>query len=153
MLLQDSIRNDNRLAELKALEGTLAKDFTLNSLNGKKFKLSKLKGKIVVLNFWFTRCFPCIDEIADLNKLAAMYNNSEVIFLAITFDKAQDVRVFQKEHKFKFHLLPDAKIVTDDYGIKLYPRTMVIDKTGTIKLAINTDENILKKVKKAIDSI
>ena len=152
MLLKDSMANVDRLAALKALEGTAAKDFTLNDLAGKSINLSKLKGKIVVLNFWFTGCTPCIDEIAELNKLTSMYKNSKVRFLAITFDKAQAVRAFQKEHNFKFELLPDAKMVTDDYDIKRFPQTMVIDKAGIIRLAINNDEHILSRVKEAIDA-
>ena len=153
MLLKDSIDNVNRLNKLKALEGTAAEDFTLTDLNGKELKLSKLKGKIVVLNFWFTGCTPCIDEIIELNKLTSMYKNSKVRFLAITFDKAQAVRTFQEEHDFKFDLLPDAKIVTDAYGIKLFPQTMVVDKAGIIRLAINNDKDILDKLKHTIDSL
>jgi peroxiredoxin len=153
MLLKDSMVNVDRLAGLKALEGTPAKDFTLSDLAGKAIKLSELKGKIVVLNFWFTKCTPCIDEIAELNKLTSMYKNSKVRFLAITFDKAQAVQNFQKEHGFKFELLPDAKMVTDDYGIKRFPQTMVIDKAGIIRLAINNDEHIFSKVKDTIDAL
>jgi peroxiredoxin len=112
-----------------------------------------LQLEIVVLNFWFTKCTPCIDEIAELNKLTSMYKNSKVRFLAITFDKAQAVQNFQKEHGFKFELLPDAKMVTDDYGIKRFPQTMVIDKAGIIRLAINNDEHIFSKVKDTIDAL
>lgn len=153
MHVKDSLANIDRLAGLKALQGTPAKDFTLTDLAGKTIKLSRLKGKIVVLNFWFTGCTPCIDEIAELNKLTSMYKNSKVRFLAITFDNAQAVRTFQKEHVFKSEILPDAKIVTDDYGIKRFPQTMVIDKAGIIRLAINNDKDILDNVKNTIDSL
>ena len=54
---------------LDALLNKPAPDFTLKDLTGKKWRLSQLKGKTVVLNFWFTTCPPCIQEIPDLNEL------------------------------------------------------------------------------------
>lgn len=117
MMIADSIARASRLARFKALIGTMAKDFTLTDLNGKQVKLSSLKSNVVVINFWFTGCPPCVEEIPQLNKLTSMYNKSGVKFLAITFDKPEIVRNFQKDHDFKFQLLADAKNVVDDYSI------------------------------------
>lgn len=152
MFVQDSLAKAKRIEVLNAMIGKPAKDFTLVDLNNKKIELSKLKGKVVVVNFWFTGCPPCIEEIPELNKLATSYNKSKVKFLAITFDKADAVRNFQKVHDFKFQILADAKKVTEDYNIMLYPTTFVIDKSGIIRLAINSDKNIEANLKGAIST-
>lgn len=153
MIIADSIAEASRLAKFKALIGTMAKDFNLTDLNGKQVKLSGLKGKVVVLNFWFTGCPPCVEEIPQLNKLTSIYNKSRVKFLAITFDKSEVVRNFQKDHDFKFQLLTDAKDVIDDYGINLFPGTIIVDKSGIIRLAINSDVDLVNKIKHKIDSL
>lgn len=153
MMIADSIAEASRLAKFKALIGTSAKDFTLTDLNGRQVKLSQLKGKVVVLNFWFTGCPPCVEEIPDLNNLTSMYNKSKVKFLAVTFDKAEVVRTFQKNHDFKFQQLPDARNVVDDYNIKLFPSTLVIDKSGVIRLAINSDLDLVNTIKQGINSL
>ena len=153
MMIADSIAEASRLPKYKALIGTMAKDFSLTDLNGKQVKLSRLKGKAVVLNFWFTGCPPCVEEIPQLNKLTSIYNKSRVKFLAVTFDKSEVVRNFQKDHDFNFQLLTDAKNVIDDYGINLFPSTLVIDNSGIIRLAINSDVDLVNKIKHTIDSL
>src|SRR6185312_613814 len=55
--------------------GSEAPDFTVADLNGKMYKLSDLKGKTVVLNFWFTTCAPCVTEMPELNRLIEKYKN------------------------------------------------------------------------------
>ncbi|WP_214226134.1 TlpA disulfide reductase family protein [Pedobacter sp. B4-66] len=152
MFVQDSLAKAKRIEVMNAMIGKPAKDFTLVDLNNKKIALSNLKGKVVVVNFWFTGCPPCIEEIPELNKLATSYNKSKVKFLAITFDKEDTVRNFQKDHEFKFQILTDAKKITEDYNIMLYPTTFVIDKTGVIRSAINSDKNIGTTLKRAINT-
>src|ERR1700721_19361 len=73
--------------------GAPAPDFSLTSLDGKSYKLGELKGKTIVLNFWFTACMPCREEMPGLNELVKSYQNDRnVVFIAITFDQAADVK-------------------------------------------------------------
>ena len=60
-----------------------APDFTLVSLEGDMFTLSDLRGKVILLNFWATWCYPCKIEIPDLNKLQEKY---QAAILMITHD-------------------------------------------------------------------
>src|SRR5699024_2670354 len=55
--------------------GDKAPDFSLETLGGKKEKLSDYNGEKVIVNFWATWCPPCREEIPDLQKL---YNNRDV---------------------------------------------------------------------------
>jgi peroxiredoxin len=85
---------------------TLAPDFDLTSLAGKNFKLSELKGKYVVLNFWFIHCAPCVKEIPQLNKLVSTYGKGNFVFLALTMDNKYDLDSFLKKKPFTYIIIP-----------------------------------------------
>ncbi len=61
------------LDELSAKTSTLlnqpAPDFSVTDMSGKKYTLAGLRGKVIVLNFWFTTCAPCIAEMPGLNAI------------------------------------------------------------------------------------
>ena len=60
---------------LKGLIGCKAPDFDVTTITGERIKLAELKEKIVVVNFWFKACAPCIAEMPALNKLADEFKN------------------------------------------------------------------------------
>src|SRR5689334_20144574 len=64
-------------------------DFSLKDLNGKTVKLSSLKGKVVILDFWASWCVPCKKEIPNLDVLAAAYktNKKDIVIIAVNIDK------------------------------------------------------------------
>src|SRR5436190_22651200 len=62
--------------------------FNMTSVDGEKFELAALRGKVVVLNFWFTGCEPCVAEFTKLNHLVDKFENKGVIFIAPTLDNA-----------------------------------------------------------------
>jgi peroxiredoxin len=111
--------------------GEIAPDFEATDLKGNQFKLSDLKGKIIVLNFWFTTCQPCIAEIPDLNKIASKYKKNGVIFLAVTFENEKKVNSFLKKYPFYFNIISDVELVKK-YSINSFPTSMLIDKEGKI---------------------
>lgn len=110
--------------------GKFAKDFTATDINGNKITLSELKGKIVVLNFWFTQCKPCINEIPKLNKLADKYKN--VVFISITFNKEEVVKKFLKNHIFNYKHIAQNDLIIDDYQASAFPTHLIIDQKGEI---------------------
>ena len=67
-------------------EKLIAPAFSLTSLEGEKFELAALRGKVVVLNFWFTGCAPCVAEFGELNSLVHKFKNKGVVFIAPTLD-------------------------------------------------------------------
>lgn len=141
------------LAGIKQLIGQPAKDFTLFDANGKRYRLSDLKGKIVVLNFWFTTCSPCVAEMPALNQLTERYDASKVLFLALTYNDPQTVKGFLKHHAFKYHILPNAKPIEQLYGIPSYPASFVIDQKGTIRQAALSDPQIAGLLTRSIDAL
>ncbi|WP_452223945.1 peroxiredoxin family protein [Lacinutrix chionoecetis] len=135
-------------------KGEKALDFIVTDMDGKTIKLSELKGKVVVLNFWFTKCGPCIQEMPSLNALVKDYKNKNVIFLAITFNKKGVVENFLDEHKFNYTIAANANDVISMYGVQSYPTSIVINQKGEIilkELGYRTNiKNVLSKTIKSL---
>ncbi len=134
-----------------AMVGQPAKPFELKDVDGKTVSLSALKGKTVVLNFWFTACGGCIQEMPELNKLQQQYAGKNVAFLALALDDAARVRTFLKTHDFRYSLLTEAKAVHADYNVTMCPISMVIDKTGIIRFVQVGGQDIAASLGSAID--
>jgi len=115
-------------------EGEYALDFLATDLNGKNIKLSELRGKIVVLNFWFIKCSPCIMEMPDLNQVHSMFDANDVVFLAVTFDRQELVEQFLEKNQFDYTITADANDAINIYGVRSFPTNMVIDRNGQIVL-------------------
>ncbi|MEW4923789.1 TlpA disulfide reductase family protein [Algibacter sp. 2305UL17-15] len=107
-------------------------NFNLQTIDGKNMSLSDLKNKPTIINFWFTRCKPCIEEIPVLNKLVKKYSD-QVNFIGITPDNKETVTQFLKTHTFNYVHLVNARKYINDIGILGYPKNIFIDKLGEIK--------------------
>lgn len=111
--------------------GQPVNNFSTSDINGKKYKLKELKGKIVVLNFWFINCPPCRAEIPELNKLVNEYkDSSNIVFLAIALDDRDALEQFLKTSPFDYTIVDGGRYIADQYAIKAYPTHAVIDKEG-----------------------
>jgi len=78
-------------------EGFYAPDFTLETLTGDQVQLSRLRGKIVVLNFWTTWCPPCRAETPALETSYHAYKDMDVVILGVNLtdqDSLNDVQSF-----------------------------------------------------------
>ncbi|WP_342646575.1 TlpA disulfide reductase family protein [Mucilaginibacter sp. CSA2-8R] len=139
--------------KLNALLNNPAPDFTLTDLGGKKWTLAALKGKTVVLNFWFTTCPPCIQEMPELNALAKNYNKGHVVFLALGRNSAPQIKSFLKVHPFNYTHFPDADSVGNLYQINSYPTSIVIDREGIIRFIQVGGKNIQPQIDTAIHKI
>ncbi len=113
--------------------GQMAKDFEAYDIDGNKVSLKSLKGKIVVLNFWFTQCKPCVIEMPKLNKLTEKYNK-DVVFLSITFDKKESVKKLLETHTFNYTHITDNEKIIADYNVVGFPTHIIVDKNGEIIL-------------------
>lgn len=110
--------------------GELAPNFSVRSMQGNKFKTKSLKGKIVVLNFWFTTCSPCKNEIPQLNQLKKQFQDKDVEFVAIALDQEYKIDKFLQKTPFKYDIIEDGRWIAERFGIQLYPTNIIIDKQG-----------------------
>lgn len=131
-----------------ALAGDLAPDLALPDLEGKPVQLSRLKGKVVVVNFWATWCDPCRAEIPDFVKLHQEHHGHGLELIGISMDKGKDERVkaFVKEFGIQYPVVIGDLHVARQWLVRGIPMTFVIDREGTIARVIPgaTDKRALE---------
>lgn len=107
---------------------SFAPTFTLFDIDGNKLPLSAFRGKVIVLNFWFIDCAPCIAEMPELNQLVEKYKGQDVVFLAIALDSKYSIKKFLKTNDFDYRILAEGRAVAETYEIQSYPSNIVIDR-------------------------
>ena len=111
---------------------TPAPTFTLTDINGQSYDLATLRGKVVVVNFWFIKCAPCQQEMPALKQLTVEYRaNPDVVFISLAREDADRLRRYvANKGDFGFAVLPLPQPLAKEFGITGYPTTAVIDKSG-----------------------
>jgi peroxiredoxin len=115
--------------------GQLAPDFSGTDMSDTvTYDFNYFKGrKIVVLNFWFSSCRPCIDEVPDLNRIKERYKDrADIVFIAPTFDYPEVVDTFLTKHPFNYAILPEAYEAVKNYKAMAFPLNVIIDFDGRI---------------------
>ena len=117
-------------ADERARQGV---DFTLVDLAGKKWTLSALRGRVVLVNFWATWCPPCRQEMPDLEALQRQFGTNRFVILAITDEGADKVQPFVEERKLSFPILldPGAK-ARERMRVVGIPKSFVYDRSGKL---------------------
>ena len=115
---------------------TTAPQVSFTNLEGKTFKLSDLKGKPVVVNFWATTCPGCVVEIPSLVELHQQYSAKglTIIGVAMDYDPESQVRemVRQKQMNYTIVLDNQSTIARAFGNVSLIPTTFFINKEGKI---------------------
>lgn len=119
-------------AALSALIGTAFPVKELTLLQGNSMQQADLEGKPSLVNFWFTRCAPCLDEIPVFNRLVKEHQNA-FHFLAISFEKASIVERFLNKQPFDFVHAVEAKAFIDSLQLSAYPTTLLLDQHGIVR--------------------
>ena len=112
-----------------------APNFSLQTQNGKVIELSRLKGKVVLVNFWATWCPPCRAEIPDFIEVYNTYKSKgfEIIGIALDEDGWSKVAPYIEKIKMNYPVvLGSAKVVQQYGGIEAIPTTFIVDKNGYI---------------------
>ena len=126
-----------RVPEAGQLQGRLAPDFGLMSLDGKIVKLSAFRGKAVLVNFWATWCEPCKIEVPWFVELQKQYGPQGLQVLGISVDDfpsdTEDIGDFTKKMNINYPILIGEEGVEDQYGgIPYLPSTFYIDREGKV---------------------
>ena len=114
-------------------------EFTLEDLKGTEARLSKYRGKVLLLDFWATWCKPCIDAIPELKRLHEEFGKDEkfaVIGISVDVGKnaRKKVAKFIKKQKIPYPMLHDAKEGQASLALKVMaiPAMFLIDQEGQI---------------------
>src|ERR1700678_558378 len=139
-------------------QATLAPDFTLESLDGKSMRLSDLRGKAVLLNFWATWCVPCKIEMPWFVELQRQYGAQGLQIVGVAMDDAskEDIAKFAKDMGVNYPILIGKEAVGDQYGgIPALPETFFIGRDGKIVdkiLGLKGKGDIEEDIKRALDT-
>ncbi len=114
------------------MKGTKFPDFSLTTLDGETISSENTKGKIVLFNFWFTTCKPCIIEMPELNEMVKELESEDVVFVAPSLSTTAEIEKFLKRFAFDYQIVPDVKDFIYGYDIHSFPTHFVIDQEGVI---------------------
>jgi thiol-disulfide isomerase/thioredoxin len=133
--------------------GQPAPEVVSQDLNGKKVKLSDLKGKVVVLDIWATWCGPCRSMIPHTRKLVEKMKDKPFVFVSVSVDaKKQTVVDFKKENSMPWtHWWNGLGGINKDWDVEGYPTIYVLDTKGVIRAKIDEADN--EAVEKAVEQV
>ncbi|WP_421941671.1 TlpA family protein disulfide reductase [Pedobacter sp.] len=128
------------------LVGKVLPDFKGRTVKGLPFAKKSLNDQIVLINFWFEKCPPCIKEMPLLNSLVSKYKNKGIRFIAVTYDPVISARKFQQKNGFQYEVV----CLTQDEIGRLninhgFPTNVLIGKDGKIIYAtanLSLDEDL-----------
>lgn len=117
-------------------QNTKAPELVLRDTRGQTVRLSDLKGKVVLLNFWATWCVPCAAEVPELVKWQTEHSDKGLQIIGITYPptNASAVRRFARKNKMNYPILFGTKATKKLFDpSSTLPITVIIDRDGTIK--------------------
>jgi len=130
-----------------------AADLTLTDLQGKPWRLSRLRGHVVLLNFWATWCPPCRKELPTLGELYNRYASRGLVVLGVTDETGDKVAPFIRDQRVPYPVLldPGGK-VSARFFVNGIPKTFAYDREGKLvatAIDMRTREQFLAMLAKA----
>jgi thiol-disulfide isomerase/thioredoxin len=114
-------------------EGMSAPAIKVRTLDGDTINLAELRGKVVVLNFWFIGCQVCRAMKPKLNEFKKRFaGDDDIVFLAMTQDPENEVEKFLKREPSDYLNAADARAAMSQFSFRGFPKNIVIDKQGKI---------------------
>jgi peroxiredoxin len=143
MLISGRAKNHARTASAPgdkitegSFKGKAAPDFSLQTLDGKTLKLSDLRGKAVVLNFWATWCSPCKAEMPWFVDFQKQYGPEGLQIVGVAMDDSakDEIAKFAKDMGVNYPVVLGKETLADQYGgVEFLPTTFYIDRSGNIQ--------------------
>ncbi len=115
-----------------AQEGMVAPNVSVKTIDGKSIKFAALRGKVVVLNFWFIGCAVCRGMKPQLDEFKTRFAGSDVVFLAMTEDPESEVEKFLKKVPSDYLQAAGAREAMSQFSFRGFPKNIVINKQGKI---------------------
>lgn len=107
---------------------------TFTTMEGKQIRLSDLRGKIVLINFWATSCGICLKEMPDLIRTYQQYRTRgfEVIAVAMHYDQPGDISAYVRKQGLPFPVVfdSDGSLAREFDQVSATPTTFLIDASG-----------------------
>lgn len=122
-------------AQAGPVEKGMAPDFTITGFDGKTATLSKLRGQVVIINFWASWCPPCREEAAYLEETWRKYEDQGVVFIGVDYvDTEKEALAYIDEFDITYINGPDiATRISQAYNIQGVPETFFVAKNGELR--------------------
>lgn len=120
-----SIEKENERDEL------INYNWKLKSTDNIIFNLNKVKGKVVLVNFWATWCPPCIAEMPSLQELHNDYKD-KIEFVLVSSEEKEVVASFLEKKAYNFKSYHPTGMPPEAFKVSGIPRTFLIDQSGKI---------------------
>ena len=133
-----------------------APDFTLKTHDGQDVKLSSLRGRVVLVNFWATWCPTCAVEEPSLERLAESMKDQPFSLLAVSVDENWDlVRQHFPQGSKMTVLLDKERKAPQAYGTEKFPESYLIDRDGKVRYFIVSERQLWhsQEVKSCIQAL
>jgi cytochrome c-type biogenesis protein len=135
-----------------------APDVQFEALDGKPIRLSSLRGRVVLLNFWATWCLPCRAEIPEFNALQRDLESKGLSVVGVSVspvDTSDSIRSFQKDIRQDYTVLRGPEEIGSKFGNGPgLPVTYLLDREGRIRQKFNgpqTRENFEAAIKPVLE--
>lgn len=132
--------------------GTLAPDFNVLTHEGDSVSLASLRGKNVYVDFWGTWCGGCIMEIPNIKKLREYYSSEDLYIIGLAaYDDQEKLSKFLKENPLNYPTALIGETLVSDYGVRSFPSSFLIDKTGEVIAKNLRGKDLIDQVKSKIN--
>ncbi|MEN0103509.1 MAG: TlpA disulfide reductase family protein [Curtobacterium sp.] len=136
---QNYISGDGAVTEVAQDKRTDAVDFDATTTDGDELTAKALRGKVVVLNFWYAGCPPCRAEAKYLNEVHEKYTDDQVQFIGVNVrDQKATAAAFERTFKVDYPTVLDADkgemqlALSGQIAPNAVPATIVLDKQGRV---------------------
>ncbi len=139
LVLSSEVIEDTDISEVAYTLGSVMHDFTLTDTDGNTHTLSKLleEKEMVMLNFWYSTCSPCLSEFPYINEAYLEYQDKIEILAINSIDSenesAEVVSTFKAGNAISFPMLKDFDLAAS-FNVTAYPTTVLIDRYGVVCL-------------------
>ena len=122
-------------AQAGPLDRGMAPEITLTGYDGREFKLSELRGQVVIVNFWASWCPPCREEAAYLEQTWRKYEGKGVVFVGVDWvDTEKEALAYIDEFDITYINGPDVGTrAAQAYNIQGVPETFYVAKNGELR--------------------
>lgn len=115
-------------------EHSKAPDWSVKDILGNTLRAADLKGKVILIDFWFINCGPCKKAVPFLNQLYADYKDKGLVVLGFNILdlKIEKYEAYQKENAVNYPLALCPESITNDFRVQAAPTLYLIDKEGNV---------------------
>lgn len=144
------------ISDLKTLEkGSIVPDVTMYNFQGDEVKLSDYKGKVVILDFWYLSCYPCLQAMPHLNTLYQNYTSKGLVVLGINSKdnplRKEKILNYLYRNDIKYPTLLASEAIDNIFLVKSYPTLYVIGADGKVLAShIGFNDKMISKLEAVI---